>query len=77
MYIYIYTVYIYIYICVCVFFQRIYIYITTYISMLEHIYFIYNIYIYIYLVQSTDTCFADPQLISVAWYNLDMAYICF
>ena len=31
------------------------------------------IYIYIYIVQSTDTCFAVPQLISVAWYNLDMA----
>ena len=30
-------------------------------------------YIYIYIVQSTDTCFAVPQLISVAWYNLDMA----
>ena len=27
------------------------------------------IYIYIYIVQSTDTCF-----ISVAWYNLDMAW---
>ena len=23
---------------------------------------------------STDTCFAVPQLISVAWYNLDMAW---
>ena len=31
----------------------------------------YIIYIYIY-IQSTDTCFAVPQLISVAWYNLDM-----
>ena len=28
-----------------------------------------NIYI-----QSTDTCFTVPQLISVAWYNLDMAW---
>ena len=25
------------------------------------------------IVLSTDTCFAVPQLISVAWYNLDMA----
>ena len=33
----------------------------------------YIIYIYIYIyIQSTDTCFAVPQLISVAWYNLDM-----
>ena len=32
------------------------------------------IYIYIYIVQSTDTCFAVPQLISVSWYNLDMAW---
>ena len=31
------------------------------------------IYIYIY-IQSTDTCFAVPQLISVAWYNLDMVW---
>ena len=31
-------------------------------------------YIYIYIVQSTDTCFAVPQLINVAWYNLDMAW---
>ena len=26
------------------------------------------------IVQSTDTCFLVPQLISVAWYNLDMAW---
>ena len=31
----------------------------------------YSIYI---IVQSTDTCFAVPQLISGAWYNLDMAW---
>ena len=30
--------------------------------------------IYIYIVQSTDKCFAVPQLISVAWYNLVMAW---
>ena len=30
--------------------------------------------VYIYIVQSTDTCFTVPQLISVAWYNLDMAW---
>ena len=30
------------------------------------------IYISIYI--STDTCFAVPQLISVAWYNLDKAW---
>ena len=35
---------------------------------------IYIYYIYIYIVQSTDTCFAVPQLISVAWYNMDMAW---
>ena len=35
-----------------------------------------NLYLslYIYIVQSTDMCFAVPQLISVAWYNLDMAW---
>ena len=32
------------------------------------------IYIYIYILPSTDTCFTVPQLISVAWYNLDMAW---
>ena len=31
------------------------------------------IILYIY-IQSTDTCFTVPQLISVAWYNLDMAW---
>ena len=36
--------------------------------------YIYTVYIYIYIVQSTDMCFAVPQLISVAWYNLDMAW---
>ena len=36
--------------------------------------YIIYIYIYIYIVQSTDTCFAVPQLISVAWYNLDMSW---
>ena len=29
---------------------------------------------YVY-IQSTDTCFAVLQLVSVAWHNLDMAYI--
>ena len=33
-----------------------------------------HIHIHIYIVQSKDTCFADPRLISVAWYNLDMAW---
>ena len=32
------------------------------------------IFIYIHIVQCTDTCFAVPQLISVAWYNLYMAW---
>ena len=36
--------------------------------------YIIYIYIYIYIVQSTDTCFTVPQLISVAWYNLDMSW---
>ena len=33
-----------------------------------------RINIYIYIVQSTDTCFAVPQLISVAWYNVKSGY---
>ena len=45
---------------------------TVYIYIYIYIYIPYLSYIYIYIiVQSTDTCFAVPQLISVAWYNLD------
>ena len=39
-----------------------------------YVYIYVCIYIYVHIVQSTDTCFAVPQLLSVAWYNLDMAW---
>ena len=42
-------------------------------SLSLHIHIYIYIYIYVY-IQSTDTCFVVPQLISVAWYNLGMAW---
>ena len=47
--------------------MRVCVYIYIYISSV----YVYIKYIYIkYIVQSTDTC----SLISVSWYNLDMAW---
>ena len=46
----------------------------TYVYCPQHIYLVHSKYIYIYILQSTDMCFAVLQLISVAWYNLDMAW---
>ena len=40
-------------------------------KLILKIYLYINVYIYIYIVQSTDTCFTVPQLISVAWNNLN------
>ena len=48
------------YICICI-------HIYVYIYRFNYIY----IFIYSYIVQSTDTCFAVLQLISVAWNNLN------
>ena len=43
-------------------------------DMLLDIYYIEFLNTIYINIQSTDTYFAVPQLISVAWYNLDMAW---